>query len=238
MSSKLNIYCDESTHLPNDGMPYMVLGALTCPIEEASTVSSAMRALREKHGLPSYFEVKWNKISPSQIDFYLDLVDFFFDSSQLNFRCVVAPKGNLDHQRFHQTHDEWYYKMAFILLKKLVQSSGEAYIYLDKKDTNGAKRVRDLQKYLANSQHDFAFKKVRRIQIVESHHVTLLQLSDFLLGAVNYANRGLDTSQSKLEILRTIERRAGLSLTSTTEYSESKFDVFVWRPQRSSRVQP
>ena len=34
----LNIYCDESTHLPNDGRPYMVLGAIVCPVSRSRDV--------------------------------------------------------------------------------------------------------------------------------------------------------------------------------------------------------
>lgn len=47
MNSDLNIYCDESTHLPRDGMPFMVLGAIACPTEKAAAAASRLRDLRK-----------------------------------------------------------------------------------------------------------------------------------------------------------------------------------------------
>ena len=43
----LNIYCDESTHLPNDGRPYMVLGAIVCPVSRSREVAVRLREIRE-----------------------------------------------------------------------------------------------------------------------------------------------------------------------------------------------
>lgn len=209
----------------------MVLGAVACPVDKTYEVNRRLREIRTKHSLPAALEMKWNKISPAQLDFYLDIIDYFFDDDDLEFRTVVAPKSYLDHSRFKQTHDEWYYKMMFLLLRNILPAQGKAFIYLDKKDTRSGAKVKKLHEVIANSEFDFNRQKIKRLQIVESHHVGLLQLSDLLLGSVNYANRNLTTSEAKLRIVNRIRERTGLSLTRTTLLKETKFNILVWRPQ-------
>lgn len=67
----LNIYCDESTHLPNDGRPYMVFGAIVCPVSRSREVAVRLREIRVKHQIRPDFEIKWTKVSPAKIEFYL-----------------------------------------------------------------------------------------------------------------------------------------------------------------------
>lgn len=231
MDVPVNIYCDESTHLPNDGMPFMVLGAVICPVNKTAEASERLREIREKHHIPREFEIKWTKVSPSQLGFYLDVVDYFFDDDDLGFRAVVAPKRGLTHERFGQTHDEWYYKMMFYLVRNVLPANERSFIYLDRKDTHGGFRVEKLHEVVANANFDFNRESIRRVQIVESHHVGLLQLADLLIGAVNYANRGLATSSAKSAIVARVRERSNVSLTHTTVLSELKFNIFKWRAQ-------
>lgn len=227
----LNIYCDESTHLPNDGYPYMVLGAIACPTDLAREISVRLREIRVKHQIHPSFEIKWTKVSPARLDFYLDIIDYFFDDDDLSFRAVVAPKQGLNHDRFRQTHDEWYYKMMFYLIRNVLPAQDKAFIYLDKKDTNGQKKIDRLGEVIANAEYDFKRNLIRRLQIVESHHVGQLQLADLLIGAVNYANRNKIASGAKQCLVERIRERSGVNLTQSTLLSEPKMNIFRWRPQ-------
>ncbi|MDR6938682.1 DUF3800 domain-containing protein [Arcanobacterium hippocoleae] len=229
--SALSIYCDESTHLPHDAQPFMVLGAVVCPTAKSRDVAVRLREIRDKHQIPTSFEIKWTKVSPAKLDFYLDIIDYFFDDDDLNFRAVVAPKKGLDHERFQQTHDDWYYKMMFYLIRNVIPAQDEAYVYFDKKDTNGHQKIIRLRDVIANAEYDFNRGNIRRLQIVESHHVGLLQLADLLIGAVNYANRGDVASQAKLRLIERIRQRSSVSLTRTTLLSEMKMNIFRWRAQ-------
>ena len=65
MSETLNIYCDESCHLLNDGHEVMTLGALWCPLERRREISVRLREIKVKHGIPVTTEVKWVKVSPA-----------------------------------------------------------------------------------------------------------------------------------------------------------------------------
>lgn len=209
----------------------MVLGAIVCPANRAREIAVRLREIRAKHKIRPDVEIKWTKVSPSKIDFYLDVIDYFFGDDDLSFRAVVAPKAGLDHERFAQTHDDWYYKMMFYLVRNVLPAQDEAFIYLDKKDTNGQEKIERLRNVIANAEYDFGRSKIRRLQIVESNQVGPLQLADLLIGAVNYANRGDSSSVAKLRLIERIRGRSGVSLTHTTLLSETKMNIFRWRAQ-------
>lgn len=232
MSGTYNIYCDESCHLEHDRQPAMVLGAVWCPESQRASVARAIRALKTRHGLASEFELKWTKISPAKLDFYLSLIDLFFTDPRLRFRAIVIPvKSKLNHSAFDQSHDDFYYKMYFQLLKVIFESGNRYRIYLDIKDTRSQQKVVKLHDYLASAQYDFNKEMVERIQHVHSSEIEQLQLADVLIGALSYLHRGLQTSPAKQAVIERIKARSGFSLKRSTLPSEKKLNVFVWTPQ-------
>ena len=227
-----NVYCDESCHLENDGLPVMVLGAVWCPIERVHGISVRLREIKSNHGLAADFEMKWTKVSPAKRQFYLDVVDYFFEDADLHFRALIVPdKSQLRHAEFGQSHDEWYYKMYFDMLKVILNPHASYRIYLDIKDTRGARKVGKLHEVLSNNLYDFSRQIIERIQTVRSHEVELLQIADLLIGAVSYANRGLMTNAAKVALVEQMRHRSGYSLTKTTLYLEEKVNLFRWRAQ-------
>jgi hypothetical protein len=229
MSENYNIYCDESCHLENDGIPVMVLGAVWCPVNSARSIAERIRELKKKNGLNHYFESKWIKISQAKLQFYLDLVDYFFDSKDLHFRAVLIPdKSKLAHLRHNQTHDEWYYKMYFTMLKQIFVPVEAYYIYLDIKDTNGANKIAKLHDVLCHNMYDFQKKIVKRVQLVRSHEIEQIQLADILIGSVCYTNRELTTSSAKMKVAERVRERSGYSLKQSTLLKEDKFNIFRW----------
>lgn len=231
MENTINIYCDESCHLPNDGQSAMVLGALWCPVAKAHELNRLISDLKEKHHYSPFVEAKWSKLSPGGLDFYRELVNFFFDYNDLGFRAWVIPdKSVLAHDQYGQTHDEWYYKMYFYLLRNLIAPDRKHLIYLDIKDTRGRMKLRKLWEVLCNANYDFSREIIENIQHVRSHDIGLLQLADVLIGAVSYHARGLAGSPAKNEIVQLIKLRTGLSLTRNTLPNERKFNLCIWRP--------
>lgn len=79
-----NIYCDESCHLENDHQKAMVLGAVWCPLDKTREIAVRLREIKRKHGLSPWLEIKWTKVSSAKKEFYLDLVDYFFDDAALH----------------------------------------------------------------------------------------------------------------------------------------------------------
>jgi hypothetical protein len=225
-----NIYCDESCHLENDGQAAMVLGAVWCLKDKAHEISKRIREIKHEYGLSKDFEIKWTKVSPAKRDFYLAVVDYFFDDDNLHFRALLVPdKSKLKHSYFHQTHDDWYYKMYFDMLKVIISPEHRFRIYLDIKDTRGGKKVKKLHEVLSNEKYDFKRNIVEFMQLVRSHEVEILQLTDILIGAISYLNRGLTGNSAKEAIISRIKERSGYSLTQTTLYRENKVNLFRWQ---------
>jgi hypothetical protein len=228
----INIYCDESCHLENDQKKVMVLGAAWGEIDKCKEASRALIDLKKRHGLKATYDMKWVTVSPSKLDFFLEVIDYFFDSSQLMFRAIIVPdKGILDHKNHNQTHDDWYYKMFFVLLKNILNRKNQYRIYLDIKDTRSNAKVVKLGQIIQTSMLDFDSSIVERLQQIRSHESQLIQFADLFIGAVGYANRGLTTSRAKLAIVQRVREKTGLTLTKTTLPSERKFNLFSWNPQ-------
>ena len=226
-----DIYCDESCHLEHDSQKAMTLGAIWCPDNKKDTVFKQLREIKEKHGLSKNFELKWNKVSMGQLPYYMDVVNYFFENSDLHFRVLVVPdKSELAHEQYNQTHDEFYYKMYFDMLKVIFEPGNAYNIYIDIKDTSSQNKVLKLHDYLCNSQYDFNKNIIKRVQQVESKQVELVALADFFIGALSYIHRGLTSSEAKLQLIEMIKQKSGYRLLSSTLYRESKFNIFIWRP--------
>ena len=228
----VNVYCDESCHLEHDGIQVMLLGALWCPTQSAKKTADDLRSLKLKHGLSRDFEVKWTKVSEGKLDFYLDTVDYFFDTGDLHFRALIVPdKGLLRHEDFAQDHDTFYYKMYYQLLAAILNPKRIYSIYLDIKDTRSQHKVLRLQEFLRASKRDFDRSIIGRMQHVRSSEVEHIQLADLLLGAVAYRNRGLSGNKGKLSVVERIRERSGYSLVRTTLLREDKVNIFRWTAQ-------
>lgn len=233
MNQLYDIYCDESCHLEHDREKSMVLGGVWCPDNMRKRIAREIRTLKVRYDLNPHYEVKWNKISKGKYDFYIALVEYFFTNPNLHFRGMVIPdKSILRHEDFGQTHDEFYYKSYFSLIKTLLQPGDHYNIYLDIKDTRGESKVRKLHDYLCNSKYDFDRDMIRRVQQVRSHELELVALADVLIGALSYVHRGFNTSSAKLAVIERIKRLSGYTLMQSTLYREDKFNIFVWHQSR------
>jgi hypothetical protein len=214
--AEINIYCDESNHLEADGISIMVLGAIYAPVEKVRLANKRIREIKEKHSISLKNELKWTKVSPSKLPFYLDVVDYFFDNDDLHFRAIVVNKESLDHDAHNQTHDDFYYKMYFELLSKILDPQNKYNIYPDIKDTRGSRKIQKLKEVLSNKMYDFDGKIIQRIQLVRSHEIELLQLADLLIGAMQFLNRTDVTSTAKKTIIERMKARSGYDLLKST----------------------
>ena len=231
MSEAFNVYCDESCHLEHDHQKAMVLGAIWCSVDKSREIAVRLREIKQKHSLAPDFEIKWTKVSPGKVDFYLDIIDYFFDDDDLHFRGLVIPdKSKLNHGAFSgQNHDVWYYKMYFDMLKVIFRPDSRYFVYLDIKDTQGAKKTAKLHEVLCNSMYDFSKSVIQRLQLVHSHEVEQLQLADLLIGALSYLHRALAGNKGKQVLIDRIQERSGYSLMKTTLYREEKLNLFIWK---------
>lgn len=228
MSQTYNIYCDESCHLENDQQKKMVLGAIWCSRDKVKEISQRIIDIKIRNGKKKSFEPKWIKITQGNKQLYTDLINYFFDDDDLHFRAIVADKTILNHSSYNQTHDEWYYKMYYYLLKTIASPKDNYNVYIDIKDTLSQAKVIKLKDILCNSLLDFDKTIFQKIQQIRSHESTLIQITDILIGALSYNNRQLTSNLGKNEIIEIIKNRSGYTLNKSTLYKESKFNLFFW----------
>lgn len=235
MKQNYNIYCDESCHLEHDGERAMLIGGVWCPQSKKDEIFHRIREIKEEHGLSKRFEIKWNKVSKGQLDFYMDIINYFFDNSNLHFRVLVIPnKQDLKHELFNQTHDEFYYKMYFNMLKAIFEHGCGYNIYIDIKDTQGQRKVEKLHDVLCSNHYDFDRNLILKVQQVRSEEVELVALADLLIGALAYVHRSKNTSEAKLKLIEHIKDRSGYKLNFSTLYKENKFNIFIWHPRNGT----
>lgn len=218
MNKTFNLYCDESTHVENDGQPFMILSYISTPFHLLKMHNKNIRELKLQH----YYrgEMKWSSISKSQYPFYNEVIDYFF-SNDLNFRAIVIDKSQIDHATFNQDHNTFYDKMYYQLLNKKIEPDSCYNIYIDIKDSYSYLKARSLKKYLERD-----YSNLRTLQIIRSYESELMQLTDVLMGAINYKLRGLNKVTAKNNIIEKIERICGKSLTEKTNKAENKFNLF------------
>ena len=148
----------------------------------------------------------------------------------LHFRAlVVLNKDKLNHNYFNAgSHDTFYYKMYFSLLSKILSPDNLYNIYLDIKDTRSRNKVKKLREVLCNNVHDFTSEMINHIQNIHSNESDLMQLADFLLGAVSYRHRNLSGNEAKVAVIDRLEQGLGKSLLKSTPLSEQKFNLFLF----------
>ncbi len=79
--------------------------------------------------------------------------------------------------------------MYFTLLKVILSPQAHYRIYLDIKDTQGARKVAKLHDVLSNNLLEFSRQIIEQLQTLRSHELEILQLADLLIGSISYINR-------------------------------------------------
>jgi len=218
MDKTFNLYCDESCHIENDHKKYMFLGSISCAYPQVKRHTERINELKDKHKFNA--EIKWSNVSMSKIQFYLDLVEYFFDTD-LKFRAIGVNKSKINYEAFGGTYDDFYYKMYYQLLNYQIDTTNHYNVYLDIKDTLSAIKVRRLREIL-----NYKFGVFRTIQNIRSEESVLIQLADFMMGAISYnANDEAKQNQAKVMIIEKISKHANLSNLASTNYSE-KLNLF------------
>ena len=234
-SQEINIYCDESCHLEHEIENVMLISCVYCLKDKTKQISTDLRALKEKHGLSKRAELKWHKISKNKKDYYYELVNYFINNDNINFRTVIIPnKEKLKHNLHHQTHSSWYYKMIYVLIKHickcLCKDSSKYNIYIDKKE-NSYEAKQEIIKLKECLNFAF-FYKTFHVQNIVSDQSELLQLNDFIQGAISYYNRGYyhndnkECSETKQKIVEMLLKKLNIKLNQTN--INKKCNILVW----------
>ncbi|MDX2282161.1 MAG: DUF3800 domain-containing protein [Saprospiraceae bacterium] len=217
MQKAFNLYCDESTHLQNDGMPYMLIGYIGCPFNQLKHHKNAISNLKKEHNFKG--EIKWSSVSNSKFHFYNDLIKYFFETD-LFFRLIIVDKNKISNDISNDSYDDFYFKMYYQLLHHKLSMEDNYYIYIDIKDNRSHKKIEKLKNILLYNS------SIKTLQAIHSYESSLMQLTDLLIGAINYKIRGLDKVIAKNKIIEKIEQNCSGHLLRSTPLSEEKFNRF------------
>lgn len=229
-----NVYCDESCYLEHDESNAMAIGCVWCPKDKVKDINTRIKEIKNKYFLNSNKEIKWTKVSNCNKNLYMDIINYFFDDDDMHFRVIVIKdKDKLNHKKYLQTHEDFYYKTYFTLLKNMLNPNDKYNIYIDIKNTQSNYRAQKLREVCSNNMYDFSMTIINKIQPINSNESQILQLSDLLIGACTYANRtflaGHKKNITKLQIIDRIKLRSKYKLDKSTLLGESKFNYFLWR---------
>ena len=225
-----NIYCDESCHLEHDKSDVMCIGYVKVDTEYYSQITTDLKKLKLKYHAPT--ELKWNKLSFSRLDFYKALIDYFFAQDALCFRSILVKyKKDLRHEDFNQgSHDNFYYKLIYFLLRPNNESDSTYRVFLDIKDTKGKERLNKIHEIFAN--YHKGNSPFISFQHLHSHDNILIELADFFIGAITYKSRNLKSSKVKNMVIDYLEYKSGYYLNEGTEPWETKFNIFDHQPKK------
>lgn len=236
MNTIYNIYIDESCHLEHDKSEVMCIGYTKIDREDYAFLKKEIKAIKLKHKTPT--EIKWNKLSNSRLDFYKDLIDFFF-ANNIEFRSVlVKNKQNLTSVRYNrEDQNSFYYQTLKTLLTNKVADDDDSYrVFLDVKDTRGKTRLKLLESELTakhKGQSPFIY-----FQHLHSNENEFLQLTDLFIGAICYkARKESDKKEAsiiKKKVIEYLEKSSGYLLDDGTEPWETKFFIDDWVIKASS----
>ncbi|HBF88049.1 MAG TPA: DUF3800 domain-containing protein [Bacteroidales bacterium] len=216
MSKTFNIYCDESCHIQNDHKKFMLLGSVSCAYNQVKRHTERINELKDKHKFNA--EIKWINASPSKKQFYIDLIDYFFDTD-LRFRAIIIDKTQIN----TDDYDAFYYKMYYQLLNHKKNSEYKYNVYFDIKDTLSAIKVQKLRDIL-----NIKYGVFNNVQNIHSHESILMQLADLIMGAISYnlnVNKN-NISLTKKSIIDKIAKHSKQELISSSTFNEKKLNLF------------
>lgn len=224
-----NVYCDESCHLKSNDSNFMLIGAVYCPKYKVKKVNEYIEHLKENYNLSNKIELKWNKIDKKTEKLYLDIINYFFTNDDLKFRVIVIDKTTLNHEKYKQTENDFYHKAYYEMLKYIISPGNSYNIYPDIKDTNSYYYLQVMLEYLRFKMSDTNKKTIKKVQPIRSYESPILQINDILIGALSYYYRKLDSNKVKLNIINEIKKMYQNSFDTSSYYSNTKFNIFIWR---------
>jgi hypothetical protein len=224
---KFEVYCDESHPdllcSQHPAAQFMVIGGLWLPSERRDRMKADIHALRNKHRIGGEF--KWQKVSPSRIDYYRELIDWFVAmGDDLRFRCIAVDHQQVDLLRFHNNDQELgFYKFYYQMLHHWILDFNQYAVFCDFKSNRVGTRLSELQRCLDNANLS---SEVVNVQAIRSKESVLIQTADVLTGiAAARLNNKLKAGSAKWELVSHMEQALGRQIAPTYR-NEQKFNVF------------
>ena len=221
------VYCDESNPEFFKSRPagenYVLIGGIWIKAEDRSKHKAAINEIRSRHKVMGEF--KWNRVSPSRVGFYTEIVGWFFTTDEVRFRTIVLPVKGLNDKLHEYDNELAFYKFYYQLLHHWILDNNNYRVFVDTR-TN---RLHDRLKTLEQCLNYANLTSTVTLQALPSDELDLIQVVDVLIGAVGYRFHGRSGSASKLAVIKVIEDWLIKPPIGPTPRSEEKFNVFRFR---------
>lgn len=227
-----DIFCDEShpdlLASRNSSAKYLLIGSIWMLREDRKRFKENIHALREKHKVGAEF--KWEKVSFSRLEFYKDLIQWFWNQGeQLRFRCIVVDKAKVNLLHYHQNDQELgFYKFYYQLIHHWIADFNNYRIFCDYKINRKSNRLHTLRECLDQTNLS---ARIASVQAVRSNEAVLIQLADVLTGLISSSfNRSCSNESAKQELIHYFERLLGHAV-HPTHISVTKCNIFQMDPE-------
>lgn len=221
---KFDVYCDESSPdllFHKEANKFSIIGSLWIPFDKREEFKNRIKEIKNSHHY--YSEIKWKKVSINKQDFFIDLVNYFFEAEYLRFRSIIIESDMIDQIRFNKGDAELsFYKFYYQLLHHWILDFNEYNIFLDYKTNKERFRLKELWRVLNNSN---LTTRIFNVQSIHSAQSLGIQFADFLTGAVNGKFNSQIKNVAKLSAIMKIESFIGKEILPTGK-SEEKFNIF------------
>ncbi|ABK44520.1 conserved hypothetical protein [Magnetococcus marinus MC-1] len=224
---EFDVYCDESRpDLLTSQHPkgtYVAIGSLWIETLQRKTCKDAIHSLRDTYRVGGEF--KWQKVSPSRVEFYKALIDWFMgQGASVRFRCILIRHDQINWQLHSDDRELGFYKFYYQLLHHWVLDFNRYSVFCDYKSNRLMDRPETLRRCLSSANLS---SDILRVQPVRSEESVLIQAADVLTGAVSAKfNKGLAENGAKSQLIEHLENRLGHPLTPTVR-GEKKFNIFA-----------
>ncbi len=218
-------FLDESGSLSNRTEPYFTVGLL----KMSMPYYLQSRILYERSKRNFHDEIKFNKISKSNIDFAKFVIDAFFDTRSLNFYSYTTHK----HSKYFQNNfanDIWsaYEKITLKLLGVALAEKEILILIADHITTPKDVRFEvEIKKNFNESKKRLALSGVCRF---DSKSNDLLQVVDLIIGSITYdikyQNKLVSGDEFKLKLVKYVKGKLGVD-TFTKRFQNHNFSIFV-----------
>lgn len=227
----LIFYCDESCHIQFDHVEYMSLVTVFCSKSRDKNINRDIRKIKEKYRIDANQELKWTKISNSNLQLYKEIINYISEKTYIRVRAVLAKKRSVDELKLrNKTYDQWYHSIYYYLLKHPLDLITEAkvefvdcFLFIDKKDIYTNENINILANYL--NRH-FAYSHNFIPKAVESHEHQLVQVADIIAGALTYRKRFPQSNTPKNELCNFIEEKLG-PLSVKSSYKSINYNLLI-----------
>lgn len=218
-------FLDESGSLNNKMEPYFTLGILK--MSQPYYLQSQILYERTKRNF--HDELKFNKLSKSNIDFAKIIIDSIFNTKSLNFYSYTTHKKS-KYFLNNFSNDEWTaYEEITLKLMNAVLANHEMLILIADHIVTPEKIKYEVcvKKVFNDSKKRLAIAGVCRF---DSKSNDLLQVTDLLIGAITYdlkfQAKLVSGDKYKIELVSYLKEKLGAN-NFTNGFKNYNFNVFV-----------